>query len=513
MFTVLNLQINRGSTSSNAQGGSSVTITHTYKDLTLTVASIKLLFPDYLNQGPLQDSIFVGDHMFVEGSDTTIYCKILSLAPFTLGPDLFSGASGLSIGPTVVATDNNAAVITGDTLQMERADKTHSGIVTETIQDIGGEKTFWANTTIIPQNDFVVMGEGTGPLALLIKTEATVDGVQVLGHNTNQNLAYVFGTQTLGPAYAGMAFNEVVDGGDPLLVLTNNTSAALAIRNDLRVAILSNTLEVDKISEFNPGAGVTLINNTAVIPTADFAVANENLYASQFKIKAQTAPSGAMGASVLTNDVNMALAYSFGTANLGAYYAGMLFSENLFFGAPTLVLMNNGVLALAIDGTGKVLVDVINEFHVGVGTTINGANLIGGGIQFNPAETLLDKYSEAIYTTTFTNGALTSAAVSFKIIRVGKTVTINTQTTGGSTVGQVAPGVGFVADTPLPADFQSSNPINDFWRVLNGGVVSIGLAEVSGGTFTIFNNPDQTTAFTAAVTNEFSFGTITYNID
>jgi hypothetical protein len=144
MFTKQNLQINRGSTSANSQGGSSVTVTHTYKDLNQTVANIILSFPDYLGEGAEQDIFFVGDHMLIEGSDTTTYNKILTLAPFTVGTDLFSGASGLSVGAPIVAADANALKITAATLQAEIADATHPGIVTTAAQSFGGVKDFSA---------------------------------------------------------------------------------------------------------------------------------------------------------------------------------------------------------------------------------------------------------------------------------------------------------------------------------------------------------------------------------
>ena len=81
MFTQQNLLINRGRTTCNADGGSSVTVIHTYKDLSATIANIIMSFPDYLGNGPNQDMVFVGDHMLIEGSDTTNLRAIESLAP------------------------------------------------------------------------------------------------------------------------------------------------------------------------------------------------------------------------------------------------------------------------------------------------------------------------------------------------------------------------------------------------------------------------------------------------
>src|SRR5271166_3770905 len=134
--------------------------------------------------------------MMCLGFDTTILCEILSLAPFIMGPDLFSGESaGFSIGPTIAAVDNNAALLTGTTLNMEQADKTHSGIVTAVAQDIGGSKTFWANTQVIPENSFVVApGENPNILDLVVQTQEPFGGVQVQTDNPTNTMGYAFGT-------------------------------------------------------------------------------------------------------------------------------------------------------------------------------------------------------------------------------------------------------------------------------------------------------------------------------
>lgn len=141
MFSAKNLQIYRGNASSSTQG-KDTTALHTFKDVTSTVGVIQGYFPPYLGQGVTQDSISVGDHLLIEGSDTTIFTRILSLDPFTVSTDYFSGASGISIGTPINAVDGNVAKITGNTLQMEFANPTFPGVLSTGAQTILGAKTF-----------------------------------------------------------------------------------------------------------------------------------------------------------------------------------------------------------------------------------------------------------------------------------------------------------------------------------------------------------------------------------
>lgn len=148
MFSGQNLQLNRGSSTANAQGSYTATA-HTYIDMSSTVATIKSYFPDYLGQGVTQEFLHINDLLYIFGSDNTNCCQILSLAPFTVGADLFSGASGLSILPPIAPIDLNGAVISGDTFSLENADATHPGIITTGTQTFSGVKTF-ANGIVAP---------------------------------------------------------------------------------------------------------------------------------------------------------------------------------------------------------------------------------------------------------------------------------------------------------------------------------------------------------------------------
>jgi hypothetical protein len=141
MFSTKNLQLYRGNSSSSTQGKDTTDII-TYTDLTATVANIIDSFPPYLGQGANQDAMVVGDHLVIVGSDTTFFTRILSLNPFTVSTDYFSGASGLSIGAPVAASDGNALKITGQILQAQIADVTHPGILSNGTQIISGLKTF-----------------------------------------------------------------------------------------------------------------------------------------------------------------------------------------------------------------------------------------------------------------------------------------------------------------------------------------------------------------------------------
>lgn len=247
----MSLQINRGRATANAQGGNITTVIHTFKDDANTVANIIMAFPDYLGQGAGQELIFPGDHILIKGSDTTSFNEIESVAPFTVGTDLFSGASGLSIGTPVVAVDANGAIITGQILQLEKADQTHPGILTQLAQDIGGTKTFHADVNIVdpPSGLNITKTTGGGGVNITTSDPTTPIGCVVLD-TTNA-------AGTYGIIYKGNGFT---DSNPQLWIIAGETGTSGIILDNIDESVaINNKLKVDIIDELGASNG-TIIN-------------------------------------------------------------------------------------------------------------------------------------------------------------------------------------------------------------------------------------------------------------
>lgn len=249
MFSVKNLQIYRGNTSASSQGKDTAVI-HTYKDLTATVANIKDTLPPYLGQGANQDSIAIGDHFVIVGSDTTFFTRILSLNPFTVSTDYFSGASGLSIGAPIAATDDNGAIIDGNTLHLEIADETHSGIMTHGTQDFGGEKNFHNNLFVTEPPNGIIVQKDTGSFGVaLITNDATASPGFAI-----QDAA--FPSQVQAFIYNRTGFTAP----NPQVYILSGNNAGLILDNTDESVTIGNKIKADTIIEKITNNGVNIEN-------------------------------------------------------------------------------------------------------------------------------------------------------------------------------------------------------------------------------------------------------------
>lgn len=311
MFSAQNLQLNRGTNTSNVQGTYTATA-HTYIDMSSTVAAIKAYFPPYLGQGITQEFLHVNDLIFIFGSDNTNCCQILSLAPFTVGTDLFSGASGLSILPPSIAVDQNGAVISGDTFSLEIADLTHPGIVTTDTQRFGGEKTFTGNLTVIAGDDIVF---SPVPLdGIIVRGNEPVVGHAVLGGDDTQAMVYAFGTQSLGQlggtilsptGFSGSGLPEIGLLFNPTnfpstAFLTVNTTGEVSITPRLKTDVILPATDTPGTAMFinnNEPTNITFMNGLAFNETGGI-----------------TWPPSSNGASMETFQTNVQGAVAFGGA-------------------------------------------------------------------------------------------------------------------------------------------------------------------------------------------------------
>lgn len=232
MFSVKNLQINRGRTTASAQG-KDTSVIHTYIDDQTTVANIRLYFPPFLDQGDTQEDILLSDYMFVTGSDTAIMARILSLDPFTMDVDLFSGAAGLSVGAPIPPVDGNAAKITLGILQMEIADQTHPGIMTALPQDFGGEKTFHANMNIQDPPNGLVISKTMGDF-----------GVELLTSDPNATPGFAIGDTAFPSAVMGMVYKRAgfATPNPELYILSGNNAGIIFNNTNGTVTIANNTI-------------------------------------------------------------------------------------------------------------------------------------------------------------------------------------------------------------------------------------------------------------------------------
>lgn len=159
-FTKLNLQINRGTTTANAQGNGISVAMHTYLTSVDTIAAVTSLdyFPPNfvspdtaspnISVQPVADEIFINDFLLVKATDNVGLFLIEAVNPVQLGGNLLIGAGGISIGAPIAAIDNNALAIQFGALVAEYADETHNGILSTAPQTIAGAKTFTDNMVI-----------------------------------------------------------------------------------------------------------------------------------------------------------------------------------------------------------------------------------------------------------------------------------------------------------------------------------------------------------------------------
>jgi hypothetical protein len=151
-FTSQGLQINRGTSTANAQGAS-VSIEHSYlsTDTLATITTPGYFPPNFVIADSGSPNILpqtsaderkIIDTLFIRSSDDAALVIIQTLNPVTLSADLFGAAASISIGAPIAATDNNALVSSGVQLKAQFADATHNGVVSTVDQDFFGSKNF-----------------------------------------------------------------------------------------------------------------------------------------------------------------------------------------------------------------------------------------------------------------------------------------------------------------------------------------------------------------------------------
>lgn len=181
--------------------------------------------------------------------------------------------------------------------------------------------------------------------------------------------------------------------------------------------------------------------------------------------------------------------------------------------APVAATDANGI---TISGT-TIHMEIADATHPGIVTAFDqvfgGTKTLNAGarfLTFGGSSSILNYYEEADYTTTFTNNAQTTNAVTFKVVRIGNAVIIRSGTIG-SAAPQGAPVARFTANTLLPAKFRPANEIIAPWFVSNGGVYKIGAINITAaGEVFIYNDPNLTTAYTAAQILTVGVSTVSY---
>jgi hypothetical protein len=197
------------------------------------VENIILSFPPYLDQGVAQEFIYVGDHLLIEGSDTTSINRILSLSPFTVGNNYFSGAAALSVGAPIIAVDGNGATIVSEILRLALADQTHPGILSATPQDIGGEKTFHANVNIQDPPNGLTISKTVGDF-----------GVQLLTSDANATPGFAIGDTAFPSNIMGLVYKRTgfISANPEMYLLSGNNAGIIFDDTDGTVTITNNTL-------------------------------------------------------------------------------------------------------------------------------------------------------------------------------------------------------------------------------------------------------------------------------
>lgn len=474
MFSAQNLQINRGSLTSNAQG-KFVTTLHTYRDDTATVASIQMAFPPYLGQGANQDEIAVGDHILVLGSDTTTFNKILDLNPFTLGVDLFSGAAGLSVAPPIVAVDANAARITGNILEMEVADATHAGIISSAAQTLGGAKSFPNSvladiiTEITPANGTVI---NTNKISAALVDFPTAKVTHFMQGNVNIDI----GPNVLSNITTA---NENIGIG-------NNVLLADTIGNG-NVAVGTSVLSKNTSGSFNVGLGAFALEDNVV---------GANLVAVGV-VALQKNTTGvantAVGGGALSVNTSGSFNVAVGDVSLEANTTGQ---RNIGMGANTLLVNtigNNNIaigtnaLSSNINGDGNVAIgNAALQSSLGASNTAVGNNALASA---NVSNILTAIGSNALASNT--SGAA-NTAVGANCLASNTTGTFNSAlgvsvltlcSTGGQNTA-----MGYFALTALTTGNQNSAFGNDTLALLTTGINNIAIGSAALHNLTTTSN-------------------------
>jgi hypothetical protein len=467
MFNIQNLQINRGIGTSNAQGTSQVAIVHTYKDPLSTIAAIRIYFPDYLNQGSNQDLMYVGDYFVVEGSDTSIFAQVLSLAPFTLGANLFEASVAFSIGAPVAATDGNALTFAANTLRTEIADQTHPGIVTAVAQDFGGVKTFHENVLITEPTNGLIIQKATGSI-----------GVEIITSDTTSMNGVVFQFTGAPNSLFGMVFSQqgFLTANPELFLVAGaggSGTTGIVLNSANKTATFTDTLLTDTVTEKTTANGV-VVNGINMKPTT-ITFQNTNVYIDDGIV-----------------DPNKII-FNFAASPDRLYYDKIM-------GGLTYVAGGTGIFTIF-----SAACEIAPPLHLVSGLRFS--------LNPDPDQSLIEDYSEKAFTTTFTNNTETTGDINFTLVRVGKLVTIKSRN-DGTAAAQAAPSEEFTSNTNLPSNFIPANGVFGYWRVQNNGVFKGALVEVdNAGQIHIHNDSDGTSAFTALVPIGFDKGSISYTLE
>lgn len=533
--------INRGRTTSNADGGGSVTVIHTYKDLNATIANIIMSFPDYLGNGANQDMVFVGDHMLIEGSDTTNLRAIESLAPFTMGPNLFQDAvPSLSVGAPVAATDGNAAKITGTVLQMQYADGSNPGILSVLPQNIAGEKTFQANVIISQPDTGLLIEKDAGNFGQQFETGDPGATVAIDFSYTAQpaddfSIKYSYEGFTESAPQIGIFAKNFVDPADNWGLVIDNGGDELArvfIQNaefyvDEMFPYPSNSITVntwrfidDRLDFPNSGASIDIFRDPA--PTSISYVFDSGDYFA-YDVSSDTYSWVIGGVSQFAIDTTSGLKtdvgldrITAGTLNLGTTNATAIhLAQDTSLPAGKILTTNSldttsesDLLIGANNATG-ILLQQPTELPAGKTLTANG------GIIFQGGGSNLNDYERISMDVDFTNGALNTGSVQIDLTRIGTLVTITCRT-DVTTGAQGSPGTGFYANGVIPPDF----------RIASGAAYAVSIVKNDASTYSVSHvatdpvgnlilsaNLDGTSTFTAGVSNTVKPFSITYTIE
>lgn len=203
-------------------------------------------------------------------------------------------------------------------------------------------------------------------------------------------------------------------------------------------------------------------------------------------------------------------------------YGADLFSNAgapLVMGAPIAPTDGNGAKITGTtlqleytNGTQPGILSIASQTIAGVKSFSNLINA-NAGVRFFGNTTTLDFYDTTTFDTTFDIGANTTASTTFYLTRIGNHVSISHASTVVSG-GQATPGAKFTANSLVPADYRptTSGDFGGLAVVLNNGVFKAGYATIdSSGTLVIYNDYDQTTDFTTAVSNGFQAVSITFS--
>ena len=163
----------------------------------------------------------LGAKNFVTSLQTpTLSCPALTSVSTINGSPYPPTSPNIMVVAPVNATDANGMILSGNNLGLEYCSQTEPGILSNTSQNIGGEKFFYGGADV--SNSFLEMGHTTGPTTALITS-----GGQPFIHDFGSSNVYVgqsAGSMTLG-------VSDCVAVGTNALML-NTGDACVAVGNE-----------------------------------------------------------------------------------------------------------------------------------------------------------------------------------------------------------------------------------------------------------------------------------------